>query len=203
MKRLDLTGKQIGLLTVLKIHEKKNGNIFWDCLCECGNHCYYSTGDLNRAKIKSCGCYKKHNPNKIKHGLSQTRIRDIIRDIWVNMLQRCENTNNPSYKYYGGRGIKVCEDWHNLVVFYNWAKESGYKKGLTLDRIDVNGNYEPINCRWATSETQANNTRKNVIVTYQGKSHTLAEWSKITGINYSTLYWRYKNEKDIIDLFKG
>lgn len=96
------------------------------------------------------------------------------------MKQRCCGYNAKSYKHYGGRGITVCEEWRNsFEAFYEWAMANGYSDSLTLDRIDVNGNYEPSNCRWATMKEQNNNKRNNRNITYKGETHTLAQWIEI------------------------
>ena len=110
---------------------------------------------------------------------------------WHSMMDRCENPNVHNYPLYGGRGIKVCEDWHNIEKFEEWVNESNWEKGLTLDRIDVNGDYCPENCRWATRKEQANNRRGTVKVAFLGEEHTLSEWAEILGVNQSTLKNRY------------
>ena len=100
------------------------------------------------------------------------------------MKQRCYKPNHPAYKNYGGRGIKVCDEWLNdFKAFYNWARKCGYSHKLTLDRINNNGNYEPSNCRWATRKEQANNTRSNIRYTVGEETHTIAEWSRIIKVN--------------------
>jgi hypothetical protein len=109
------------------------------------------------------------------------------------MHSRCYREKDPSYKYYGGRGIKVCDEWKNITSFENWVKEHPYFEGATLDRIDSDGNYSPDNCRWATMRKQDNNRRNTIIITWNGETHSLSEWSNIIGINKNTLnsrYWR-------------
>lgn len=114
---------------------------------------------------------------------------------WYNsyrsMMDRCYRKTTHNYNLYGGRGISVCNEWHNIENFEKWVETSGYKKGLTLDRIDVNGNYEPSNCRWATMKEQDNNRRNTVYIEFNGETHTISEWAEITGINRSTLNNRY------------
>ena len=116
---------------------------------------------------------------------------------WYNsyrsMMDRCYREKAPNYRHYGGRGISVCEDWQDICEFEKWALSSGYKEGLTLDRIDVNGNYEPSNCRWATMKVQDNNRRNTIYIEHKGKIHTISEWADICGINRSTLNNRYCN----------
>lgn len=110
---------------------------------------------------------------------------------WHGMMDRCDNPNVSNYQLYGGRGIKVCDEWHDIECFEKWVESSGWKKGLTLDRIDVDGDYCPQNCRWVTKFEQANNRRNTVLVTFLGEVHTLSEWAIILGVNQSTLKNRY------------
>lgn len=114
---------------------------------------------------------------------------------WHAMLDRCENPNVENYPMYGGRGIKVCAEWHDIQEFEKWAEQSGYEPGLTLDRIDVNGDYCPNNCRWATRKEQANNRRNTLYITFLGETHTLSEWAEMLGVNRSTLSSRYYRGK--------
>lgn len=112
-------------------------------------------------------------------------------NIWRNMKQRCYNKNHAKYKNYGGRGIQVCDEWRtDFMLFYNWAINNGYKDNLTIDRIDVNGNYEPDNCRWATPKQQSRNTTKNRYYTINNETHCLSEWCEILNLNYKTIYAR-------------
>ena len=112
------------------------------------------------------------------------------------MKSRCYNPSSTSYKNYGARGITVDAVWeHDFIAFKNWAIENGYSDELTIDRIDVDGNYEPSNCRWATYEQQANNKRNNHLITYNNETHTIAEWSRITGIKYDTIERRINRSK--------
>lgn len=112
------------------------------------------------------------------------------------MNQRCYNQNNAQYKNYGARGISVCDEWkgsNGFEAFYQWSLKNGYKEGLSIDRIDVNGNYEPNNCRWITQKEQMNNTRINVYIQYKGETHTMKEWAEILGIPYKRLWKRFHN----------
>lgn len=140
---------------------------------------------LMNNSIKSCGCL--HKEIMSTHGKHDTRLYRI----WVAMKQRCNNPNNESYKYYGERGIKVCDEWRkDFMVFYNWAMNNGYNDNLTIDRINVDGNYEPANCRWITYQEQARNTRKTKNITINGETHCLKDWCKILNINYNTVRYR-------------
>ena len=108
-----------------------------------------------------------------------------------SMMNRCYREKNCNYNRYGARGIKVCEEWHNIENFEKWVEENPYFKGATLDRINVDGNYEPSNCRWVTMKKQCNNRSNTLYITYNGETHTISEWAEITGINRSTLNNRY------------
>ncbi|MGX5476015.1 AP2 domain-containing protein [Bacillus toyonensis] len=154
MRKIDLTGQRFNRLFVLQEAGKnKHRQILWLCKCDCGNKKTVPGYDLRHDKIKSCGCMQYAATTK--HGQKGTRLYKI----WEDMKRRCNNSNASSYRHYGGRGIKVCEEWNEFIPFYNWAKESGYKDTLTIDRINVNGNYEPSNCRWATKKQQSRNQR--------------------------------------------
>jgi hypothetical protein len=121
---------------------------------------------------------------KVKHGMAHTKIYRV----YCRMKQRCYDQNVKEYKHYGGRGIKVCAEWlDDFMEFYKWATENGYKEGLTIDRKDVNGNYEPNNCMWVDRKAQNNNTRANRYITYNGETHTMAQWAEIKGLKLQTL----------------
>ena len=207
----DLTGMRFGKLTVLEYTNKRNlnRNILWRCLCDCGNEIYVATSCLNSGHTKSCGCEKNNfvEMGKIggkfgKHHLSRTRLYKC----YNHMINRCHNSSNIQYKDYGGRGITVCEEWKNdFISFYNWAMSNGYKDDLTIDRIDVNGNYEPNNCRWVNKYLQANNKRNNVYITCNNETLTIVQWSNRLNINYWNI--RRKIQKgwtiqQIIDYYK-
>ena len=165
-KKLNLIGNQFGKLTVIKYAGTKNNRTAWLCKCECGNYTTVIGKNLKNGNTKSCGCLHVENARKLftKHGKSHTRVYHI----YSNILKRCTNTSNKDYKYYGGRGIAVCDEWKdNFQAFYDWSMSNGYKDNLTIDRINNDGNYEPSNCRWTTMKQQARNkrniTRKEVL----------------------------------------
>lgn len=191
----DLIGKTFGRLTVIKkIGPDKNRAIQWLCKCSCGNEHIVITSYLVHGKIKSCGCLQKEELAKrvTTHHLRNNRLYGI----WANMKQRCYNSKNPRYNVYGGKGIKICDEWKNdFMSFYNWAIENGYNEKAkygecTIDRIDVNGNYEPSNCRWIPMNKQVLNTSKNHYLELNEEKYTVYEWSIITGIKSSTILQR-------------
>lgn len=199
LKVEDLTGKKFNKLTVIRrVENTKNGQTRWLCECDCGNTKIVTGVGLRRNHVKSCGCLVKEmsGKNLIKHGLSNNKVFYRLMHIRKGMKIRCYNPNNKSYSNYGGRGIKVCDEWLDkktgMKSFYDWAIQNGYKEGLTIDRIDVNGNYEPNNCRWVTNKIQCNNKTNNHIITYNGETHTMTEWSEIFGISYDAIRYRIK-----------
>ena len=123
-----------------------------------------------------------------KHGGKGTRLYGI----WKSIRERCNTKTCRIYKNYGGRGISICKEWDDFKVFREWSLLNGYNDELTIDRIDVNGNYEPSNCRWATYKQQANNKRTNHNITYKGETKTLTEWADYTGIKVGTIWMRLK-----------
>lgn len=184
-KKLDLTGLKVGRLTALSCHGKNDfGKITWLCKCDCGETAIVIGSRLKSGLTKSCGCLRNEkNPiNCLKHGLTGTPLQRVFN----SMKQRCYNPNNEKYKIYGARGIKICDEWlSDIRNFVDWAYSSGYKKGLTIDRVDVNGDYKPSNCRWATKREQANNTRRNHFVLLNGKRYTVANICRKYNIDYN------------------
>ena len=168
MKRLDLTNKRFGKIVCIKPLEKNNhGEIVWLCKCDCGNYCKKSSGAFkNISKIASCGCMKGKKPHKVYADLENYKP---IHECYTNMKTRCYNKKYKLYSRYGGRGIKVCNEWLNdFINFYNWAI-NGWKKELTLDRINNDDDYKPDNCRWVDRVEQANNRHTNYLIKYKAK----------------------------------
>jgi len=171
-------------------------------ICECGNIKEYYVGNILMGVTTSCGCLRKGLP--IKHGLSIRGNNKSLYNVYMKMIHRCYDSTVWNYKNYGGRGIIVCKEWKNDArVFAKWAIENGYKKDLQIDRFpDNNGNYEPSNCRWATHTQNANNTRSNVLLIYNGESKTIAEWASIVGMEYGSFWSRVKRGWNIIDIIE-
>lgn len=149
----------------------------------------HENGTDKSGEVKSCGCLRRDvSTNRhLTHGLSH---HPLFR-VWWSMLERCYSESNKSFCDYGGRGIFVCDEWKDdFKTFYDWAIGNGYKDGLSIDRIDNDGNYEPSNCRWVEKITQNNNKRNNKFITYHGKTQSVAEWSRELNIPYRTLLSR-------------
>lgn len=177
MKRIDLTGKTFGRLTVIGCADSLNGHLRWLCKCSCGNECIVHGSSLKSGNTTSCGCYKTENAKKLYSGVRQNDKR--LYSIWNAIKQRCNNPHNKSYHDYGGRGIKMCTEWADKYEnFYYWAMTSGYRKGLEIDRVDNDGDYEPDNCRWVNREIQANNRRNVKLYVIKGVSKSLAQWCR-------------------------
>lgn len=184
--KIDLSGKRFGELTVLSLVDDRPGKKKkWLCQCDCGERTVVAASNLHSGHTQHCKkCGNKVNANKRKkHGMTHTKLYYV----WRGMLNRCYNAKSKSYGDYGARGIKVSDEWHDPVAFFEWAKNSGYHEGLEIDRIDTNGDYSEQNCRWITRKANANNKRNNTIVEYHGEQHTLAQWAGIYGINYKNL----------------
>lgn len=187
-KFVDLTGQKFGRLTVISRDENtKDGHATWLCKCECGNRKVISGAPLRRGSTKSCGCLQKERvkSSNTKHGRTKSPLYKVHRE----MLHRCQNKKAKNYKNYGGRGITVCEEWLEFLSFYRWALHNGYKHGLTIERIDVNGNYCPENCCWITIAEQQRN-RRNTIRLSDGTPASLI--AKKNGISTSLVRARIK-----------
>ena len=187
----DLTGQRFGRFVVIERGEDKlrsNGLVRprWLCRCDCGAVRLVLGDSLRSGKSKSCGCLKD-DVAKLTHTTHNLSNHPLYK-IWYDMKRRCTNVNTSRYCDYGGRGIQVCSSWDtDFLSFYEWSYANGYKPGLQIDRIDNDGNYCPENCRWSTQMEQANNTRKNVRWTYNGKTQTIAQWASELGMNPITL----------------
>lgn len=185
---MNLIGKKYGVLTVLDYYENykcSNGREYKRVLCAC-DVCGSAHIKFVNCLHDKCTCPDK--PRRKTHGKSNTPLYNV----WYAINQRCYYSKNISYNNYGGRGIKMCDEWKDdFQAFYNWSISNGYKKGLQIDRIDVNGNYEPNNCRWVSNYVNANNKRNNINFTYNNKTMTLKEWCLYFEISYKTCMTRY------------
>ena len=155
-KKLNLRGRRFGRLIVIKETEHRcRGYIVWYCKCDCGNTTWMNSRSLMSGNTKSCGCYRRDQARKklFRHGESSNSIYHN----WLSMKLRCTNPKDKAYRRYGGRGIKICDEWLDYMKFKHWALENGYEPGLTIDRIDNDGNYEPDNCQFIT---QSENSKK-------------------------------------------
>lgn len=186
----DLTKKVFGKLTVIEYVGKSPGrHSIWRCVCECGVNKNILGIHLNSGKILSCGCLKAAGLNKT-HGHCSQKKRTRTYRSWASMMQRCTNKNYDFWEFYGGRGIKVSEEWKS---FENFLADMGERpENCSLERVDRDGNYCVENCKWANPDEQAANRSNNVFIEYQGKKQTLKEWSDQIGIKYETLRRRIK-----------
>lgn len=191
---IDLTGKRFGRLEVIGLAGKdKRQECKWLCKCDCGNTKVVYGYHLRKGHTVSCGC--RMVTSNVTHGESGTRLYRI----WQKMLDRCNNPHNQGFKYYGGRGIKVCPEWESYIVFRDWSLSHGYTDELTIDRIDNYKGYEPSNCRWVTMEVQQKNKRTTVWITHNGITETLTGWGRILNIPHSTIQERYRRGCNIFE----
>lgn len=213
MRSVDLTGQKFGRLTVVRFDHKENGRKYYLCQCDCGNFKIVSNHSLKSGNTKSCGCLHKeiliqrNKDNRIHHPENERLLR-----IWRAMLHRCYKETDEHYDYYGGRGIKVCDDWHDFETFQKWALANGYADNLTIDRLDGNKDYCPENCSWATMTVQNNHKSDTKWLTYKGKTQSLSDWCRELGLDYFRIkarlnslgwsvedafeYGKYKKESD-------
>ena len=213
MRSVDLTGQKFGRLTVVRFDHKENGRKYYLCQCDCGNFKIVSNHSLKSGNTKSCGCLHKeiliqrNKDNRVHHPENERLLR-----IWRAMLHRCYKETDEHYDYYGGRGIKVCDGWHDFETFQKWALANGYADNLTIDRLDGNKDYCPENCSWATMTVQNNHKSDTKWLTYKGKTQSLSDWCRELGLDYfrtkarlNSLGWsvedafeygKYKKESD-------
>jgi hypothetical protein len=187
---IDLTGQKFGKLIVLKrMDNNKWGNPRWLCLCDCKKETIVNSSDIRDGHTKSCGCLVTKHGQKIGGKTSPIYIT------WYHMIDRCTNPNHKYYHSYGGRGITVCERWK---IFSNFHKDMGeVPKGLQIDRIDNDKGYYKENCRWATPKQNSRNRRSNKMITYNGVTKSLVEWSEDIGISCDTIGCRLKRNWSI------
>lgn len=199
---MNYIGVQYNYLTVLKLDERDNNwKMRFICKCDCGNVKSYDAYSVKSGSTKSCGCKKSSfcKEANVRHGMSKTRLFKT----WCSMKRRCYGKSSDTYKYYGKRGINVCEDWMIFENFMNWAFKSGYSDNLTIERLDVNGNYCPENCTWIERALQQKNKRSNVIIEYNGETKILKDWCTELNIDYKTASGRLKSGWDIERTFSN
>ena len=192
---MDLRGLKFGRLTVLRESHRNNG-IVWDCVCDCGERHKAKTGHLRAGVVSSCGCAQReagyntgklHGHKRAIHYLSHTPIADCYR----NMLARCYDETNPRYHNYGGRGISVCDDWRaDRKNFFFWGVHAGWQPGLTIERMDVDGDYCPENCTWIEAKAQQRNTTRSRYLEWNGERKTVVEWAEELGVRGQALQHR-------------
>lgn len=186
----DLTDKRFDKLVAVEcVGRTNNGNAKWLCKCDCGGEKIVASWGLRSDKTHSCGCIKREQNTQqfTTHGRKPYQLYQL----WAGIKNRCYNKRAAKYPQYGGRGIAVCAEWKDsFEPFRDWALSNGYSKDLTIERKDVNGNYCPENCCFATQKTQQNNRRNNRRITFNGETNTMAQWADITGISYSAIQHR-------------
>ena len=190
----NLKGVRFGKLVCIRhLFKDPRHRSCWECQCDCGKKTIVRA-DLLKKRVRSCGCGISESNRKRKgvpltHGLRYHPLYQV----YHKMKDRCYNNTDQAYKNYGGRGIQMCDSWcRSFEAFYCWAISSGYKPKLTIDRIDVNGNYYPENCRWVDRGVQARNKRNNHLLTYNKETHCVARWAAILGISNSTIHARLR-----------
>lgn len=187
-------GKRFGRLVVLNAWREHIGcqvRKVAEVKCDCGTICRKSLDSMMRGGTTSCGCYEAEVRSIVhtKHGYFKDPDLKRLLYVWNGIRTRCYNPKSKSYRNYGGRGIKLCEEWQDRTKFVEWAMSHGYRKGLSVDRIDCNGNYAPENCRFATASEQMQNVRYNRNITFQGRTQSLSMWAREIGVPIPTL-WR-------------
>jgi len=190
--RMDITGKKFHSLTAVSfVDNNSTTGSRWLFRCDCGNEKIYPRNAVTHCTTKTCGCGRsKENigSRATKHGMHKTKLYRT----YYGMIQRCTNSNNTMFHLYGGRGIRVCDEWTaSFETFRDWALSNGYEDKLSIDRIDSNGSYSPSNCRWSTTKEQAKNRRTSILIEWEGITESINVWSKIVGIDNNTLGYRY------------
>lgn len=188
-KRVNLIGLRFGMLVVAGAAGVAHGAVRWRCLCNCGGEVTETSHRLMSGRRRSCGCLKLAPK---RHGQARRAgARTGAYHTWASMMGRCYRPTAGGFLFYGARGIRVCERWHR---FEHFAADMGPRPdGATLDRVDPNRDYEPNNCRWASRLQQSRNTRRNVVIEYQGQSRCASEWAVLIGVSVTTIYARLRN----------
>lgn len=201
-----MSGLVFGRLTVGNKYEirqvGKKTYSFWECFCECGTTKFFRSDQIKskKEKTKSCGCINKEGKSgRFMHGETKTNLHNR----WNGIKARCLNKNNSNYHKYGAKGIKICDEWiKDYTSFRDWALTNGFSENLTIDRIDVYGNYEPTNCRWITQKEQQGNTTRNIRLTHNNRTEIAQKWDEIYGVSKGTTAKMLRNGKSVEDIFK-
>lgn len=177
--------EKYGRLKVIEFVKRENSKSYWKCKCDCGNEITLPITYLTTGDTKSCGCLRKEMVAKLSKSKSFVKNKRLY-NIWIGMRRRCLNNKRNNYKYYGAKGIEICNEWkNNFNNFQNWALNNGYNDYLTIDRINIDNNYEPNNCRWVTKFDQNNNKNGNHKILYEGKEYnTMSSFCREYNINY-------------------
>jgi len=197
----DILGLKFGKLLVIAFSSRRSneGSCYWLCKCDCGNEIEIDGKALRSGHTQTCGCSKEGAKTKARELYGELGVAIYSR--WLNMRKRCLSPKYKSYLDYGGRGISICAEWEDIEVFCNWAIDSGFAPELELDRIDVNGNYCPLNCRWITEKEQNRNKRNNRMITYNGEAKCISEWAEKLKIIRSTLAYRLEHFATVEEAF--
>jgi hypothetical protein len=185
-RAIDISGQRFERLVAVEQVGSGRKEAYWRCKCDCGSETVTRGSKLRAGLTSSCGCVsaEKLSQANRKHGLHSHPIASI----WYGIKARCLSPSNPAYKNYGGRGIQVCDRWLDLKNFID-DMYPAFQLGMTLDRINNDGNYEPSNCRWATRKQQARNRRSTLYVQSPAGPVPLAEWAEVNGLNYGSAWW--------------
>ena len=189
---IDLTGKRFGRLTVIERDKsKQDGLAFWVCKCDCGSYASIYGGNIRNGHTQSCGCLREETEayRFLRHNATRKENPRLAR-IYKSMKHRCYRKEHNCYNNYGGRGIKICDEWLGDLGFENfvkWSKENGYADNLTIDRIDYNGHYSPQNCRWVSYKDNQNNRSDNRYIEFNGEVKTMSQWAEVFGIRPAEL----------------
>ena len=189
--RIDITGNRYGRLTVLGYAYTKEKKAYWTCQCDCGSVVIKQSALIRYGHTRSCGCLHKDQLSEMSRRYNIIAPRRLYQ-VWHGMLDRCENEKARYFYNYGGRGISICDEWHDYEKFASWALSNGYSDELTIERIDNNGNYSPNNCKWATKKEQENNKRTNHFVTMDGETKTISQWCELYGTKPVTVQSRLR-----------
>lgn len=188
---IDITGNKYNSLTAVRFHHKaqkeQDKPHYWVFRCDCGNEIVARKNAVTSGNTKRCKeCSYALAKLRTTHGFAGSRL---YRE-WAGIIQRCENPKSTSWMRYGAVGVTVCDEWHSFAPFMRWALQNGYSENLQIDRIDINGNYEPSNCRWVSMREQANNKKTTVFVQYNGEQIPLSFLAQRIGMKYHTLHTR-------------